>query len=77
MAEKFRKLKIKAGSICAEHTHIGVRYEDSSSKKGKKEALKVLIKVPNISPTWHNTEYFTKVSWKQNMHWNIDDKPSL
>jgi len=38
-------------SFLKEHTHIGVKYDDSSSKKGKKEALKVLIKVPNISPT--------------------------
>ena len=44
----------RIASFLKEHTHIGVRYDDSSSKKGKKEALKVLIKVPNISPTWDN-----------------------
>jgi hypothetical protein len=35
----------------AELTHIGVRYDDSSSKKFKKADLNVLIKVPKISPT--------------------------
>ena len=44
----------RIASFLKEHTHIGVRYDDSSSKKGKKLALKDLIKVPNISPTWDN-----------------------
>jgi hypothetical protein len=42
---------IEGAKRVAELTHIGVRYVDSSSKKGKKEALNVLIKVPKISPT--------------------------
>lgn len=38
-------------------THIGNIYDDSSSKKGKKEALNVLIKVPKISPTYTQVYY--------------------
>lgn len=44
---------------CRIHTHIGIRYDESSSKKGKKAALNVLISVPNISPTYTD---FNKIS---------------
>jgi hypothetical protein len=33
-----------------ELTNIGVRYDESSSKKGKKDALNVFINVPKQSP---------------------------
>lgn len=32
-------------------TNIGVRYDESSSKRGKKDPLNVFIKVPKQSPT--------------------------
>lgn len=49
--------KIKVGKCYRETkvlkklTHIGVKYDESSSNIGKNEALKVLIKVPKQSPT--------------------------
>lgn len=51
-------------------THIGVKYDDSSSKKGRKEALNVLIKVPNISPTC-TREKKNGQNKKQRYQWTI------
>jgi len=44
------KKKTQQDGSVRELTNIGVRYDESSSKKGKKDALNVFVKVPKQSP---------------------------